>query len=134
MTTSVGCAIFLYRGDRILIQKRAAAKKRYPGYWEIPGGAMEDYETADVCIRREMREELGIEVADLENLHTDIVYRDGKRDVVFIFRGQYDFAAICPDPAEVAEYGEISSAEFGNYHFYPAVRNQIMRYFGMEDT
>ena len=72
-------------------------KKRYPGFREIPGGAMEDDETAEDCIRREMKEELGIEIGNLENLYTDIVYRDGKRDVVFIFKGQCEVDSIKPE-------------------------------------
>ena len=133
MITTAGCAVFLCRDDKILIQRRSAQKKRYPGYWEIPGGAMEDYETAEECIRREMKEELGIEILLLENLYTDIVYRDGKRDVVFIFRGQCDFDSIKINPHEVEEFCEIAAVEFGNYNFYPAVGNQIMRYFGIRE-
>ena len=47
-------------GDRVLIcQRRAEA--RFGLKWEFPGGKIEDGESAEECLRRELREELAIE-------------------------------------------------------------------------
>jgi 8-oxo-dGTP diphosphatase len=47
-------------GDRMLIcQRRAGA--RFGLKWEFPGGKIEDGESAEECLRRELSEELAIE-------------------------------------------------------------------------
>jgi 8-oxo-dGTP pyrophosphatase MutT (NUDIX family) len=38
----------------------------YPGHWGLFGGAVDDDEQADAALVRELREELGIKVADAE--------------------------------------------------------------------
>jgi 8-oxo-dGTP diphosphatase len=46
---------------RVLLAQRPQGK-HYAGYWEFPGGKVEPGETAEAALRRELREELGIEV------------------------------------------------------------------------
>lgn len=38
----------------------------YPNTWDIPGGHVEDNETPEQCIVREMREEMGIELNNFQ--------------------------------------------------------------------
>jgi mutator protein MutT len=51
----------IYQGDRLLVcqRKRNGA---FPLKWEFPGGKSESGEDALTALRRELREELGIEV------------------------------------------------------------------------
>ena len=53
-------AAILWRDDRVLLTRRAAGEK-LAGKWEFPGGKLESGETPEECLRRELREELGIE-------------------------------------------------------------------------
>jgi len=46
---------------KVLICQRPDGKS-FAGYWEFPGGKREPGETIDQCLRRELREELAIEV------------------------------------------------------------------------
>ena len=56
-------AAVIGRADgRILVCSRPAGK-HMAGKWEFPGGKIEPGETAEACIRREIREELGMEIA-----------------------------------------------------------------------
>lgn len=63
----VGAAIFNEKGE-IFITKRGRKAKNERGKWEIPGGSVEFGETFEHAIKREVREELGIEIQILELL------------------------------------------------------------------
>jgi mutator protein MutT len=51
---------------RVLLCKRAAYKKIAPGVWHMPGGAIEAGETLAETIARELREELGLTVGEVQ--------------------------------------------------------------------
>ncbi len=56
----VACAIIRQNG-RILAAQRSAAMT-HPLKWEFPGGKIQEGETPQQCLRRELQEELGIDV------------------------------------------------------------------------
>ncbi|MDW8065629.1 MAG: A/G-specific adenine glycosylase [Anaerolineae bacterium] len=56
-------------GDRVLIAQRPP-EGMLGGLWEFPGGKVEPGEDLKECLRRELREELGIEVEVLEPMMT----------------------------------------------------------------
>lgn len=53
-------------GDRVLLVK--ANRGFAAGWWNVPGGFVEWDESPDECLRRELREELGIDVQSAELL------------------------------------------------------------------
>jgi 8-oxo-dGTP diphosphatase len=59
-TLHVACAL-IERGGLLLTVQRSAAMS-LPLKWEFPGGKIEPGEDAAACLRREVREELGVEV------------------------------------------------------------------------
>ncbi len=66
MTTPlrVACAVIAENGR--LFAARRGPTRHNAGRWELPGGKLEDGETARTCIIRELREELGMDVEPLE--------------------------------------------------------------------
>ena len=52
----------VFDSGRLLITQRPA-EKHLGGLWEFPGGKLDSGESYPDCLRRELREELGIEVA-----------------------------------------------------------------------
>ena len=58
--TTVTCALIESEG-KILIARRAADQK-LAGKWEFPGGKVEDKESPEECLKRELEEEFGIQV------------------------------------------------------------------------
>ena len=65
-TIAVVCAIIIYQ-EKILVVQRGA-QMSLPFKWEFPGGKMEENETEESCIKREIKEELNIEILLLKKL------------------------------------------------------------------
>jgi 8-oxo-dGTP diphosphatase len=58
---AVVAAVLQQADGRFLLAQRPPGKA-YAGYWEFPGGKVEDGETAAAALSRELHEELGIDV------------------------------------------------------------------------
>jgi mutator protein MutT len=55
-------AALIIQDDRVLIAQRAAPPS-LKGFWEFPGGKLEDGESLEECLIREIREELEVEIS-----------------------------------------------------------------------
>ncbi len=107
----VGLAIIISKG-RVLIAKRKKSDS-LGGFWEFPGGKCEPTETLEECVRREVAEELAIEVTPLRALDA-IEYRYPTAVVMlFPFICRHDSGepvALCSsevrwvEPAALAEF------------------------------
>lgn len=67
----VTCSIIV-QNEKILICQRSARMK-LPMKWEFPGGKIELGESKEECLKREIREELGIEI-NIDKALTPIKY------------------------------------------------------------
>ena len=68
----------LTRGSRILICQRRA-HDLHPSKWEFPGGKAHDDEDGATCLRRELREELGVDATiGAELTRTTFTYPNGR--------------------------------------------------------
>lgn len=65
--TEVAAGILLDTKGRYLLGQRPEGKP-YAGYWEVPGGKIEKGETVFEALKRELHEELGIEIQASEEL------------------------------------------------------------------
>lgn len=74
---------FIRRGGRYLMLRRAV--EPYTGAWDMPGGFVEAGESPEECIRREIREETGLEI-EIERVIGAYTsqYGDGDRQTVDI--------------------------------------------------
>ncbi|GBF80498.1 8-oxo-dGTP diphosphatase MutT [Aphanothece sacrum] len=63
----IGVAVIYNETGKILIDKRLE-KGLLGGLWEFPGGKIEANETVESCIKREIIEEIGIEIEVEEHL------------------------------------------------------------------
>lgn len=73
----VACAIVLEE-DRVFVAQRSEFMN-LPLKWEFPGGKVEKYESPEACLKREIKEELNLEVEIVQtfpsNFHS---YSSGK--------------------------------------------------------
>ena len=66
----VVCGI-IYNNDRIFLCRRKS-HKQLGGYWEFPGGKLENNEKPEDALKRELNEELEMTVDNLEYFETVI--------------------------------------------------------------
>jgi 8-oxo-dGTP diphosphatase len=55
-------AVILRQADRLLLCHRAPTRRWYPDVWDFPGGHVEPEERPEEALRREVMEELGVEL------------------------------------------------------------------------
>jgi 8-oxo-dGTP diphosphatase len=76
-------AAVICRGHRILIARRSGADP-LSGYWEFPGGKIHPGETQEDCLVREIKEELGMNVAIVRTLGShEHRYADRRLRLIF---------------------------------------------------
>ena len=96
-------SVLIERDGRVLLSQRA--HEPWVGAWEVPGGFLDHGEHPEAGARREVREELGIDV-ELTGLLGIYVHPvpGGEPLLIVVYVGTTaaDDAAIRPDPVEVA--------------------------------
>lgn len=102
---TVDCVIYDPDGRVLLIRRK---NEPFKGAFALPGGFVDIGETVDAGCRREVREETGLAVGDLELVG---VYSDPTRDprghtvsAVFLARLPKSVPPIAGDDAEAAEW------------------------------
>ena len=88
---SVHIVVFDSSGEKILLQKRSHTKDIQPGKWDTAVGGHIDYgeEVAD-ALRREVREELGIEECEARLLNNYVFESERERELVYVYSVVYD--------------------------------------------
>ncbi len=100
----VSLAFITNNKGQILIAKRAK-KSDMAGYWEFPGGKIEQNETAEDALKRELLEELGI-VVEKGSFVTQLTHAYPHRTVsLHVFHvSEYVGAAHCCEDQEGLEW------------------------------
>jgi 8-oxo-dGTP diphosphatase len=122
MTVQVAAGLLVRCRTVLACQRRG--DQPHPGKWEFPGGKREPDESIEDCLRRELREELGIE-ADIGPVVWRTEHRYPGRDpltLVFFavprFRGE-------PQNLAFAEVRWVEVAQLGELDFLAADRELI---------
>jgi 8-oxo-dGTP diphosphatase len=92
MPQRIVAAAVIERDGRVLLTQRVKGA-HLEGYWEFPGGKVEDGESPEVALARELREECGIDV-DVTDILDVAWHRYPEKDVLLLF---YDCVIIRGD-------------------------------------
>ncbi len=120
----VVAAAILQREGKVLLTRRRRDVHQ-GGLWEFPGGKQEIGETLEQCLRRELKEEIDIEVCDVRAFST-VRHRYPEKEVelnVFtcsIHQGE-------PKPLECMEIAWVHRHELASYEFPEADRPVLIK-------
>jgi 8-oxo-dGTP diphosphatase len=110
-------AAILVKGDKVFIAQRKAGK-RLADLWEFPGGKLEEGETPEECLVREMVEEFGIEVSVLDFFDESVYHYE--RGPIRLLAYLVDWTAGEMVPKDHQDCRWISFHDLNNYEFAPA--------------
>lgn len=83
-------AALIFEGDRLLACQRRSGGV-FPLKWEFPGGKVEEGEESLDALRRELREELGIEIQTAAEIFRNTHRYPGLMEVELVFFRVVDF-------------------------------------------
>ena len=127
-----------------LITKRSPTKKAWPNKWTVPGGGIETtdymngeatyqnsespqwYNAVETTLRREIREEVGLEVSDIQYL-LDVAFirPDGIPAIVLSFYCKYASGDVVLDE-DATEFAWVSAAEAAKYELIQGIDHEIL--------
>jgi mutator protein MutT len=122
MNTIEVAAGLVFRAGRLLITQRPPGG-HLAGLWEFPGGKREADESFADCLRRELREELGIEVEIGEMVESITHQYPGKTVHLRFFRCQW--VQNEPQPLGCSALAWIGRDELDRYEF-PAADARLL--------
>lgn len=105
----VGTAIIIMKYDKVLLMKRKGPHGA--GTWSPPGGHLDFGETPEACAAREAKEEVGLEVRDLQFRGvTNDVFEESDRHYITLWleAGSFSGEAVIVSEQEVEEIGWFS--------------------------
>jgi 8-oxo-dGTP diphosphatase len=119
----IGVAVICNKSGQILIDRRKLGGAM-GGMWEFPGGKIEAAETVADCIVREIREELGIQIAVGEHL-ISIEHTYPTFQITLIVHNCQHISGI-PQPIECDEIRWVNVSDLDKYQF-PEANSAIIK-------
>jgi 8-oxo-dGTP diphosphatase len=110
------------KNEKILIARRKAGKQ-LAGFWEFPGGKLEENETPEECLKREIKEELGIEIRVKAHFMDSIFHYPEKSVCLLVFKADYLSGKIILTDHDKVEWVVLN--ELGQYEFAPADKSIV---------
>lgn len=113
-------AAIIKKNGRVLIAQRKEDCTREPNKWEFPGGKIEEGETPEQALIREVEEELGVEIKVGELFGESIKkYPDGKEIILSCYFAKLNKSAV-PQSLGVKNWKWITIEEAVEYDFADA--------------
>lgn len=125
----VVCGI-IWNDGKIFIARRKP-EKSMGGYWEFPGGKIEEAEDPEAALKRELREELGMEIQIKNYFGTNIHHYDTFSIELIAYECEYISATY--ELADHDDWNFVFSTDFSKYKIAPAdlfITNKLKQRIG----
>jgi len=122
------------KGDRFLVVKRSENEIAYPGKWAYPGGKVEKGDSILDTLKKEVLEEVGLEIEDYKEYLKDFTFvrPDGHNVVGFIFLVKTKSENVILDTKDFSEYRWVTPEEFFDLDYIPTMDEEVELAFGMK--
>ena len=112
----VTAAIIIKEGKFLIAQRRAT--DRLANMWEFPGGKIENGETPEECLKREIKEELGISIIVNQYIGSSVYHYDHISIELMAYHAEWISGEI--QSVSHKQLAFINRTEVRNYSFAPA--------------
>lgn len=128
------------KDGKYLVTRRSPNKKRFPGMWTVPGGKLETsdyinlpketenywYNVLEKTLRREVREEVGIEIENIEYVTSlATIHADGSPSLVISCMADYVSGDIKLQEGETDQFAWVSLDEAKNYNLIDGIYDEL---------
>lgn len=117
----VAAGLIVREGHYLIARRKAGT--HLGGLWEFPGGKREPGESLEDCLRRELREELGVDVA--QPVHVRVIRHDYREKTVELHFFRCTISRGEASALDCEEVRWVTPSELSNYEFPPADRPLI---------
>ena len=113
---TAGAIILDKINKEILLVRRPSDKRLFPGYWSFPGGKLEEGETLEDCVIREVEEETGLSFKPEEKYNfTEYVF-ENTHNISHLYVGSYTGDMLVESSVGWFSYAELERIEIAfNY-------------------
>ncbi|HYF96063.1 MAG TPA: NUDIX hydrolase [Symbiobacteriaceae bacterium] len=119
-------------GDHVLISRRSENRRTAPGLWEVIGGRLEFGEEPEACLRRELFEELGVNVVAPVLFGVYSCMSEAAGNPVHLVSIVYTCRIAgtpTPAPEEIAELRWVGRDDLHGLSFAANCRQRVVDYF-----
>jgi 8-oxo-dGTP diphosphatase len=110
-------AAIIVKEGKIFIAKRKSTDK-LPNKWEFPGGKIESNETPQECLKREMKEEFGVDISVGECLGESVYHYDHGSIRLLAYQAYWQGGRFCL--TDHADFEWASLNQLQQFDFAPA--------------
>jgi len=129
------------KDGKYLITRRSKNKKRFPGYWTVPGGKLETsdytdlpkdtefywYNVLEKVLKREVKEEVGIDIKDIEYITSlATIHQDGSPSLVISCVAKYQSGKVTLQKDEVDKFVWVSTSEAEDYNLLDGIYDELI--------
>lgn len=115
------------KGDKFLVVKRSENEIAYPGKWAYPGGKVEKGDSILDTLKKEIMEEVGLEIEDYKEYLKDFTFvrPDGHNVVGFIFLVKAKSENVKLDTKDFSEFKWVTQEEFYDLDYIPTMEEEM---------